>query len=147
VVWPGRAVRVPNPRRTLHDLINDGVSTQRPPIGELRRQYDEERYYGDDRAAAEYAYALALSLREEGDVDEARRYAQECLDLTEALPSRTLKTLRRPADICRGHDARELPRWRRARSAQRPAGAAICHECDCQGNLAGLPPYGDSWVR
>jgi hypothetical protein len=36
----------------------DDAATDRPPISELRRQYDEERLYQDDRAAAEYAMSL-----------------------------------------------------------------------------------------
>lgn len=59
-------------------------------IGELRKQYDEERFYQADRAAAEYAYALAVRLRELGETEEARKYARECLQLAEALPSATL---------------------------------------------------------
>jgi hypothetical protein len=59
-------------------------------VGELRKQYDEERLFQDDRAAAEYAYALAVRLRDLGETDEARRYARECLQLAEALPSATL---------------------------------------------------------
>jgi hypothetical protein len=62
----------------------------RPAISELRRQYEEERYYLDDRAAAEYAYALAVRLREIGRLDEAREYARECLRLAESLPSSIL---------------------------------------------------------
>lgn len=61
-----------------------------PPIDELRKQYEEERFYQDDRAAAEYAYALAVRLREAGELDEARRYAGECLTLAESLPSNTI---------------------------------------------------------
>jgi hypothetical protein len=68
----------------------DDAATDRPPISELRRQYDEERLYQDDRAAAEYAYALAVRLREAGNPDEAREYARECLRLTASLPSATL---------------------------------------------------------
>jgi hypothetical protein len=63
---------------------------ERPSIDELRRQYDEERLYQDDRAAAEYAYVLAVRLREDGQADEARWYAGECLRLAESLPDRTL---------------------------------------------------------
>jgi hypothetical protein len=69
--------------------MND-VEAERLPISELKRQYDEERFYQDDRAAAEYAYALAVRLREIGHVEEARKYAGECLRLAEALPSATL---------------------------------------------------------
>lgn len=64
--------------------------TPRPPISEIRKQYDEERLYQDDRAAAEYAYVLAVRLREAGQAEEARRYARECLQLAESLPTRTL---------------------------------------------------------
>lgn len=70
--------------------MDDDTSTARPSIAELRKQYDEERFYQDDRAAAEYAFALAVRLREAGDADEASRYARECLRLAESLPSRTL---------------------------------------------------------
>jgi hypothetical protein len=68
----------------------DDTPPPRPPISELRRQYEEEVYYQDHRAAAEYAYALAVRLREAGELDEASRYARECLRLTETLPSETL---------------------------------------------------------
>ncbi|HZO64510.1 MAG TPA: tetratricopeptide repeat protein [Kribbellaceae bacterium] len=60
------------------------------PISELRRRYEEERHFLDDRGAAEYAYALAIRLREAGQLAEARRYARECLRLAETLPSATL---------------------------------------------------------
>jgi len=60
------------------------------PISELRQRYEEERHFLDDRAAAEYAYALAIRLREAGQFDEAQRYARECLRLAEMLPSATL---------------------------------------------------------
>ena len=62
----------------------------RPAIADIAQQYAEERFYGDDRAAAEYAYALAVRLREVGDDTTARQYAHECLRLAEALPSRSL---------------------------------------------------------
>lgn len=62
----------------------------RPPISELRRQYEEELFFQDDRAAAEYAFALAVRLREAGQLSEARKYARECLRLAETLPSATL---------------------------------------------------------
>jgi hypothetical protein len=60
------------------------------PIVELCRRYDEERLFHDDRAAAEYAYVLAVRLRDVGQFTEARRYAFECLELAQRLPSRTL---------------------------------------------------------
>jgi hypothetical protein len=68
----------------------DEEITPRTSISELRKQYDEERLYQDDRAAAEYAYALAVRLREVGELGGARRYARECLSLAEGLPARTL---------------------------------------------------------
>jgi len=68
----------------------DDAPPDRPSISELRRQYEEERYFQDDRTAAEYAYALAVRLREAGEHDEARRFARECLQLAETLPSATL---------------------------------------------------------
>jgi hypothetical protein len=68
----------------------DDEPAPKPPISELRKQYDEERLYQDDRAAAEYAYALAVRLRDAGQLDEARKYARECLELATALPSQTL---------------------------------------------------------
>ncbi len=68
----------------------DEEATPRPPISEVRKQYDDERFFEDDRAAAEYAYALAVRLREVGQTDEARRYAEECVRLAESLPSKSL---------------------------------------------------------
>lgn len=62
----------------------------RPSIDQVRKQYEEERFFLDDRAAAEFAYALAVRLREAGHLDEARQYARQCLRLAESLPSRTL---------------------------------------------------------
>ncbi|GAB7049101.1 hypothetical protein [Catenuloplanes indicus] len=61
-----------------------------PPISAFRTRYEEERFYQDDRAAAEYAFALAVRLRSEGQIPEARGYAWECLKLIEALPPRSL---------------------------------------------------------
>lgn len=62
----------------------------RTTIEDLARQYEAERYYGDDRAAAEFAYALAVRLRELGDIRKARRYATECLSLARLLSARSL---------------------------------------------------------
>ena len=70
--------------------MNTNDATPLPPLSELRKQYEEERLYHDDRPAAEYAYAIAVRLREAGDTDEARGYARECLRLAESLPSDTL---------------------------------------------------------
>src|SRR6187551_1320978 len=62
----------------------------RPSISEIRKQYKDERFFEDNRAAAEYAYALAVRLREAGQIDEARRYADECLRIAQSLPANTL---------------------------------------------------------
>lgn len=70
-------------------MVDEDVA-QRPSLSEVRKQYEEERFYQDDRAAAEYAFALAIRLREIGLIDEARRFAAECVQLAEALPSSTL---------------------------------------------------------
>jgi len=70
-------------------MVDEEV-TPRPSISEVRKQYDDERFYEDNRAAAEYAYALAVRLREVGQTDEARRYAEECVQLAESLPSKSL---------------------------------------------------------
>lgn len=61
-----------------------------PPIGELRKKFDDEVYFGDDRAAAEYAYVLAVRLRVEGERSEAQKYARESLRLAESLPDASL---------------------------------------------------------
>jgi hypothetical protein len=63
---------------------------QRPALSEVRKQYEDECFFQDDRAAAEYAYALAVRLREIGLLSEARRFAGECLELVERLPANTL---------------------------------------------------------
>lgn len=70
--------------------MDDDAPPPRPPISELRKQYDVEMSFLDNRAAAEYAYALAVRLREAGERDEASRFARECLRLAETLPSATL---------------------------------------------------------
>ncbi|MBN1171948.1 MAG: hypothetical protein JXA67_07220 [Micromonosporaceae bacterium] len=57
------------------------------PLDDLKERYHEERFYGDDRAAAQYAYAIAVRLRAEGSISEARRYARECLRIAQALPA------------------------------------------------------------
>lgn len=71
-------------------MLGTGRAVATTPISELKKQFEEERYYLDDRAAAEYAYALAVRLRESGELNEARRYARECLQLTQNLPSQAL---------------------------------------------------------
>lgn len=69
----------------------DDIPPPSPPISELRRQYEEEMSFLDNRAAAECAYALAVRLRNIGEYDEARRFAQECLRLAETLPSAAME--------------------------------------------------------
>jgi hypothetical protein len=49
----------------MHDASDD-----RPPIAELRRRYEEERFDQDDRAAGQHACALSVRLRESGEVRE-----------------------------------------------------------------------------
>lgn len=61
-----------------------------PSIDELTKKYDDEMYFGDDRAAAEYAYVLAVRLRAETRFAEARKYAREALRLAMGLPSTSL---------------------------------------------------------
>ena len=61
----------------------------RPSIVDVRRQYEDAIDSQDYRAAAEYAYALAVRLREIGLIEEACRFARECLQLAETLPSET----------------------------------------------------------
>lgn len=71
-------------------------STPPPPISELRKKFDDEVYFGDDRAAAEYAYVLAVRLRSEGERSEAQKYARESLRLAERLPDSTLDDVSSP---------------------------------------------------
>ncbi len=61
-----------------------------PSVAELRKKFEEECYFGDDRAAAEYAYVLAVRLRDDGDREEAQKYAKESLRLAEQLPDSSL---------------------------------------------------------
>jgi len=62
-----------------------------PSIDDVVRQFEEERYYQDDRRAAEFAYALAVRYRDAGQTDEARKYAKTCLELLKGLSSSTLE--------------------------------------------------------
>jgi hypothetical protein len=70
-------------------MVDEDVE-QRPSLSEVRKKYEDECFFQDDRAAAEYAYALAVRLREIGLVSEARRFAGECLEFAERLRSNTL---------------------------------------------------------
>ncbi|XVV11777.1 hypothetical protein ACQP2X_44290 [Actinoplanes sp. CA-131856] len=70
-------------------MADEGIE-QRPSLSDVRKQYEEELYFQDDRASAEYAYALAVRLREIGLFSEARRFAGECLEIAERLPANTL---------------------------------------------------------
>ena len=74
------------------DLVNqdDTAARSLPPIAEVVRQYDEEVHFSDDRRAAELAYALAVRLRDAGELDQAREYARKCLAHAERLPSASL---------------------------------------------------------
>lgn len=64
--------------------------TPPPSIEELKKRFDDECHFLDDRAAAEYAYVLAVRLRAVGRMTEARHYAREALQLAERLPSGSL---------------------------------------------------------
>ncbi|GIE87886.1 hypothetical protein [Actinoplanes regularis] len=60
-------------------------------IAELVKQYEDEVAYGEDRAAAEYAYAIALRSKDtKGGLDQAREYARRSLRHAGRLPSKTL---------------------------------------------------------
>ncbi|MBM0204399.1 hypothetical protein JNW90_15815 [Micromonospora sp. STR1s_5] len=68
-------------------MIDDGAASIGLSIEKLIEQFEHERFYQDNRAAAECAYALAVRLREAGRLGDARRYARACLRLAEELPS------------------------------------------------------------
>jgi hypothetical protein len=68
----------------------DFEGTPLPPIEDLVKRYEDEVFYGDERAAAEYAYALAIRLRDAARTDEAREYARRSLHYAERLPSKSL---------------------------------------------------------
>lgn len=59
-------------------------------IEDIERRFEEEEYFEDKRAAAEYAFVLAILLRDAKDIERARNYAQKCLALSVTLPARTL---------------------------------------------------------
>ena len=68
----------------------DSDATPVPPIEDLIKRYEDEVYYGDERGAAEYGYALAIRLREAGRTDEAREFARRSLHYAKRLPSKSL---------------------------------------------------------
>jgi hypothetical protein len=97
----------------------DEDATSRPSVADVRRQYEDAIDEPDFRAAAEYAYALAVRLREIGLIDEACRFARECLRLTETLPSETVEDVTSARQSVGGvplpeyfHD--DVVRWRLA---------------------------------
>jgi hypothetical protein len=71
-------------------MVDEDVAP-RPSIVEVRRQFEDALDGQNYRAAAEFAYALAVRLREIGLIEEACRFARECLQLAETLPSETVE--------------------------------------------------------
>ena len=63
----------------------------RPALDEVVEQYRAELVRGNMRITAEYAYAVAVRLREVGRADEAEHYARQCLQLMESLPADSLE--------------------------------------------------------
>jgi hypothetical protein len=59
-------------------------------IASLVRRFQNSVEQSDDRAAAELAFVLAERLRREGLLQDARKYAAVCLDMTSRLPSHSL---------------------------------------------------------
>jgi hypothetical protein len=78
-----------SPRSTHFEALMD-TETSPSSIPELIRRYEDEVFFGDERAAAEYAFALAIRLRDAGQAREARLYAQRCLHYAERLPAKSL---------------------------------------------------------
>jgi hypothetical protein len=69
----------------------DTDSTPVASIAEMVKQYEDEVAYAEDRAAAEYAYAIAIRLKNtKGGFDQAREYARRSLHHASRLPSKTL---------------------------------------------------------
>ena len=99
-------------------MVEEDV-TPRPSIVEVRREFESAIDGQDFRAAAEYAYALAFRLREIGLIDEACRFARECLQLAETLPADTVEDVTSHRQTVGGvslpeyfHD--DVVRWRLA---------------------------------
>jgi hypothetical protein len=61
-----------------------------PPIDDLVKRYEDEVYFSDERAAAKYAFALAIRFRDVGQFEEARQYARRSLHYAERAASNTL---------------------------------------------------------
>ena len=70
--------------------MDDELTPPPPSIAELKSRFDDEVRFGNDRAAAEYAYVLAVRLRHELNFNEAEKYAREALKFAERLPDATL---------------------------------------------------------
>src|SRR5438128_880570 len=79
-----------SPRSTRSEAAMESDATPVPPIEELIKRYEDEVFYGDERAAAEYAYALAIRLRNDGRMGEAKDFARRSLHYAERLPSKSL---------------------------------------------------------
>lgn len=61
------------------------------PVQQLFSDLEQAKRVGDDRTVAETAYALAVRLRDEGDLAQAQICARESLHAAERLPSSTLE--------------------------------------------------------
>jgi hypothetical protein len=61
-----------------------------PSIDDVAKQFGIELSFGENRVAAEYAYALAIRLRDAGKLEAARSYARQCVQLLEGLPCTTI---------------------------------------------------------
>ncbi|MEV4447269.1 MULTISPECIES: hypothetical protein [Streptomyces] len=62
-------------------------------LDELVAEFERRRNIGDDRGSAEYSYVIVERLRSEGRLAEARGYAEECLKISQRLPSDTLEAV------------------------------------------------------
>lgn len=102
----------------------------RLPISDLKQRYAEERYFGDNKTAAEYAYALAIRLQDRGEIEEAKFFATECLRLARALSTQSLE------DVSCGEPSVgdvPMPEW--------------FHDGVVRARLANLLPAKDQWTH